>query len=100
MDGSYELIIKDMDRSNNNSSTTTNRYQGNLFYDYRIDFQVINKPEISNVLNYPNPFSTSTKFIFTITGSQLPSNLKIQIMTVKGNIVKEITENELEPRCI
>lgn len=97
VDGTYELIIKDMDRSGNNSSSTSDRYQGTLFYDYRIDFQVINKPMISNILNYPNPFSTSTRFVFTITGSQLPSNLKIQIMTIKGNIVKEITEGELGP---
>jgi len=96
-DGYYELLIKDKDRSGNNSSTTINRFDGNLFFDYKIDFQVINKPMVTNVLNYPNPFTTSTKFIFTITGSEIPDNMKIQIMTIKGTIVKEITKDELGP---
>jgi flagellar hook assembly protein FlgD len=49
------------------------------------------------VLNYPNPFSTSTKFVFTLTGSEIPQYMTIQIMTVKGIVVKEITEQELGP---
>jgi flagellar hook assembly protein FlgD len=52
---------------------------------------------ISNVLNYPNPFTTSTQFIFTITGSELPSYMKIQIMTLTGRVVKEIMKEELGP---
>ena len=52
---------------------------------------------ISNLLNYPNPFSTSTAFVFTLTGSEIPQNLKIQILTVTGKIVREITKDELGP---
>ena len=62
-----------------------------------MSFQVINKPQITNVLNYPNPFTTSTRFVFTLTGSEIPQYMKIQIMTVKGIVVKEITEQELGP---
>jgi hypothetical protein len=94
-DGVYELLIKDKDRTGNNSSTTDNRYLGNAAFDYRIAFEVVNKPMISNVLNYPNPFSTATKFVFTITGSEVPSYMKIQIMTITGKVVKEITKDEL-----
>jgi flagellar hook assembly protein FlgD len=50
---------------------------------------------ISNLLNYPNPFSTSTAFVFTITGAEVPQEFKIQILTVTGKIVKEITKAEL-----
>jgi hypothetical protein len=96
-DGVYELLIKDKDRSGNNSSTTDNRYLGNAAFDYRIAFEVVNKPMISNVLNYPNPFSTATKFVFTITGSEVPNYMKIQIMTITGKVVKEITKDELGP---
>jgi flagellar hook assembly protein FlgD len=46
-------------------------------------------------MNYPNPFSTSTRFVFTLTGSQVPENVIIQIMTVSGKVVREITESEL-----
>ena len=95
-DGTYEILVQDMDRSGNHSSNV-NRYEGNTFFDYKMTFQVVNKPAITNVLNYPNPFSTSTKFIFTLTGSEVPQYMKIQIMTVKGIVVKEITEQELGP---
>lgn len=94
IDGTYELIIKDRDRSGNNSSQA-NKLENNLFYDYKISFEVINKPMVTNVLNYPNPFTTSTRFVFTITGSQVPDYMKIQIMTIKGTVVKEITKEEL-----
>ena len=44
-----------------------------------------------------NPFSTSTRFVFTLTGTEIPARLKIQIMTVTGKIVREITQDELGP---
>ncbi len=86
-DGYYELIITGKDKSNN--------VAGNL--EYKIGFQVINKAMISNMLNYPNPFTTSTAFVFTITGAEVPQNLKIQILTITGKIVREITKDELGP---
>lgn len=52
---------------------------------------------ISNLLNYPNPFTTSTAFVFTLTGSQIPQNMRIQILTMTGKIVREITQLELGP---
>ncbi|HVU53895.1 MAG TPA: C25 family cysteine peptidase [Puia sp.] len=64
---------------------------------YRVGFTIINKPMISNMLNYPNPFTTSTAFVFTITGSEVPQNIKIQILTITGKIVREITSDELGP---
>jgi flagellar hook assembly protein FlgD len=48
-------------------------------------------------MNYPNPFSTSTKFVFTLTGSEVPDEMIIQIMTVTGKVVREITEDQLGP---
>ena len=62
---------------------------------YVISFKVINKSTITEVYNYPNPFSTRTQFVFTLTGSQLPTYMKIQIMTISGKIVKEIDMSEL-----
>jgi hypothetical protein len=84
-DGEYELIVTGKDKSDNAA--------GNI--EYRVAFVVINKPMISNMLNYPNPFTTSTAFVFTITGSEVPQNIKIEIMTITGKIVREITKNEL-----
>jgi hypothetical protein len=86
-DGEYELIISGKDMSQNNAGTM----------EYRVGFDVWNKPMISNVVNYPNPFTTSTAFIFTLTGSEVPQNMKIEILTVTGKIVREITKDELGP---
>jgi len=49
------------------------------------------------LFNYPNPFTTSTAFVFTLTGNQLPQNMRIQILTITGKVVKEITQSELGP---
>jgi hypothetical protein len=87
LDGDYELLVTGKDRSGNTA--------GNV--EYKVGFQVINKPMISNMLNYPNPFTTSTAFVFTITGSEVPQNIKIQILTITGKIVREITKDELGP---
>jgi flagellar hook assembly protein FlgD len=52
---------------------------------------------VSNVLNYPNPFTSYTRFVFTLTGSRLPDYFKIQIMSVSGTVVRELTEADLGP---
>ncbi len=85
MDGKYTLSIKATDRSKNVSGAI----------DYSIQFEVVNKQTITQVFNYPNPFSTSTKFVFTLTGSEVPDIFTIQIMTITGKVVKEITKDEL-----
>jgi hypothetical protein len=89
-DGTYELIVKDADKSGNSSGR-------NARYDYKIGFKVITKMQISQVLNYPNPFSTSTQFIFTLTGEKVPDKIKIQILNIRGQVVREIQKEELGP---
>ncbi len=84
-DGIYQLIVQAKDRSNNQSGLA----------DYRITFEVINHPSVTDVLNYPNPFTTSTQFVFTLTGDQVPQLFTIQIMTVTGKVVREINRDEL-----
>jgi hypothetical protein len=86
-DTEYQLIVSGKDASGNTA--------GEL--EYRVSFRIISKPMISNLLNYPNPFTTSTAFVFTITGTQPPQNMRIQILTITGKIVREITTNELGP---
>ncbi|WP_165871421.1 C25 family cysteine peptidase [Flaviaesturariibacter flavus] len=86
-DGEYTLIVTGKDKSGNTAGRM----------DYKVKFTVINKPMISNMLNYPNPFTTSTAFVFTITGSEVPQNIRIQILTITGKVVREITKEELGP---
>ncbi|RPA68845.1 transporter [Cyclobacteriaceae bacterium YHN15] len=64
---------------------------------YEINFEVINEATITNFYPYPNPFSTSVRFVFTVTGSEVPDQVKIQIMTVTGRVVREILQDELGP---
>ena len=87
LDGDYQLVVSGKDVVGNKA--------GNL--EYRIIFSVINKPMISNLLNYPNPFTTSTAFVFTVTGTEIPQNMRIQILTITGKVVREITKDELGP---
>ena len=86
-DGDYELTVTGKDRSGNTAGAL----------DYHTTFTVINKAMISELLNYPNPFTTSTAFVFTLTGSQIPQNLRIQVLTITGKVVREITKEELGP---
>jgi len=86
-DGFYELIVTGSDKSGNASG----------LIEYKVVFSVVNKSMISNLLNYPNPFTTSTAFVFTLTGNEIPQNMRIQIMTITGKIVREITKEELGP---
>ncbi len=85
VDGRYALIIQARDVSGNAAGK----------YDLKRYFQVITKSSISNVLNYPNPFSTATRFVYTLTGSEITSNYKLQIMTVTGRIVREVSRQEM-----
>jgi len=86
-DGVYELRVQARDRSNNLSGIN----------DYTIKFEIIQKPAITYLTNWPNPFSTQTHFVFTLTGSKVPEYFTIQIMTISGKIVKEISREELGP---
>jgi hypothetical protein len=86
-DGKYLLTVQASDLSANASGDN----------DYRVSFEVINRTTITEVLNYPNPFTTSTRFVFTLTGSAIPTYMKIQIMTITGKVVREVKMHELGP---
>ncbi|MDG1477167.1 MAG: C25 family cysteine peptidase [Vicingaceae bacterium] len=85
VDGDYKLRVQASDRTDNNSGSI----------DYIIGFEVINRSTITNIINYPNPFTTSTRFVFTLTGSEIPDIFKIQIMTITGKVVREVHKEEL-----
>ncbi len=96
-DGTYKLFIQAEDRSYNISGEGEGNIYGQYDYDYKISFEVINKSTITQVLNWPNPFSTATHFVFTLTGDEIPTYFKIQIMTITGKIVREINQDQLGP---
>lgn len=83
--GDYRLRVQAKDISGNWSAKN----------DYVIDFKVVIESSITRLLNYPNPFSTSTRFVFELTGYKVPDKLQIEIFTVSGKLVKIITLEEL-----
>jgi hypothetical protein len=79
--GPHTLSLKVWD-VNNNSSTS------------QIDFVVQSKeaPVLQHVLNYPNPFTTRTEFMFEHNQSCSSLDVQIQIFTVSGRLVKTIAQ--------
>lgn len=87
LDGKYNITVFANDLAGNRSGEN----------DYQVNFEVVNRPTITEVLNYPNPFTTSTRFVFTVTGQQPPTQMRIQIMTVTGRVVREVSMAEMGP---
>ncbi|SNR61529.1 putative type IX secretion system sortase PorU2 [Hymenobacter mucosus] len=84
-DGVYVLEVQGKDGAGNLAGAEP----------YRITFEVISESGITNVYPYPNPITSKAKFVFTLTGNELPRNMKIQIMTLTGRVVREIMMSEL-----
>ncbi|MEN9699359.1 MAG: hypothetical protein RLZZ301_557 [Bacteroidota bacterium] len=80
--GKHQLQLKVWDVNNNSSLST-------------IDFVVQEKqsPTLSHVLNYPNPFTTRTEFMFEHNQSCSALDVQIQIYTISGKLVKTIQQN-------
>ena len=83
-DGEYTLRVQGTDFSGNEAGKSA----------YEINFKVVNEVAVSNLLNYPNPFSTSTRFVYTMTGAEIPETFEIHIFTITGKLVKIIDLHE------
>ncbi|GAA4353690.1 hypothetical protein GCM10023185_14570 [Hymenobacter saemangeumensis] len=86
-DGMYTLRVQVRDPS---GTTAGNQ-------EMEVKFEVVNASTITNVFPYPNPVTSKARFVFTVTGQELPRDMKIQIMTVAGRVVREIFMGELGP---
>ncbi|SHI91107.1 Interleukin-like EMT inducer [Hymenobacter daecheongensis DSM 21074] len=88
LDGTYRLEVQGRD-ANNTQATVGDKYS--------ITFEVISTSSITHLYPYPNPITSKAKFVFTLTGSEMPRNFKIQIMTLTGKVVKQIMMDDLGP---
>jgi Flagellar hook capping protein len=84
-DGEYQLEVESFDPNGNPSGDQR----------YIITFKVINERTVTRVFNYPNPFSTDTRFVYTLTGDQEPEIFQIHVYTVSGRLIKVIDLKEL-----
>ncbi|MGK0314029.1 MAG: hypothetical protein ACI86M_000239 [Saprospiraceae bacterium] len=79
--GKHSLLVKAWDVSNNST-------------EGRIEFTVVDQEgeELRNVYNYPNPFTSSTSFMFEhdLVGSDL--DVFVDIYTISGKLVKTIEQ--------
>ncbi|MDP2387284.1 MAG: type IX secretion system sortase PorU [Bacteroidota bacterium] len=78
-EGNHTLSVKAWDVQNNSSTINT-------------EFIVAASAELAlrQVLNYPNPFTTKTKFFVEHNQCCTDLNLQIQIFTVSGKLIKTI----------
>jgi len=78
-EGTHQLTFKVWDVNNNSSELT-------------IDFIVAKKENltISHLLNYPNPFTTHTDFYFEHNQIHNLTEVRIEIFTITGKLVKTI----------
>ena len=81
--GEHDITLKVWDNSNNSSTNS-------------LTFITIPGDELrlENVLNYPNPFSSSTHFTFYLNQD---ASVEIKIYTVDGRLIKRIREFPGEP---
>lgn len=79
-DGKYTISIQAGDRSGNASGRV----------ELLRDFEVITEQRVSNVFNYPNPFTERTHFVYTLTGDVPPEVFRVQVMTVSGRVVYDV----------
>ncbi|TGE28083.1 putative type IX secretion system sortase PorU2 [Hymenobacter metallicola] len=86
-DGHYSLQVQGRDATGRAAGASS----------YQVSFEVVNAASITHVYPYPNPITHSAQFVFTLTGQQVPRNLKIQILTLTGKVVRQILLEELGP---
>lgn len=79
--GKHSLKVKAWDVANNSSEKT-------------IEFTVVQDQEvrIENLVNYPNPFTTNTEFIFQHNQSGVVLDVKLEVYTISGKLVKSIDQ--------
>ncbi len=87
--GHYTLKLKAWDISNNSAEATT-------------EFWVVSddKLEVKNVVNYPNPFTTNTAFLFEHNRLGDEMQVIIKIFSVSGKLVKTITSDFVANRTL
>ena len=80
-EGDYQLRVRAHDVSGNESGDS----------DYTIAFRIVEENVFTDMVAFPNPFSSSARFAFELGGSELPDEFRIDIYNPAGTIVKTLT---------
>jgi hypothetical protein len=83
-EGPHYLTFKAWDINNNSSES-------------RVDFIVASSAKLAldRVLNYPNPFTTRTQFLFQHNKPCTGMAVQVQIFTVSGKLVKTLDDYQV-----
>ncbi len=87
VEGTYTLHVNATDNNENKAGES----------DYSVSFRISNEEAVGDVVPYPNPFTTSCRFLYTVHGSIVPDNFAIRIFSLSGRAVKTITREEIGP---
>ncbi|MBL0314952.1 MAG: type IX secretion system sortase PorU [Flavobacteriales bacterium] len=84
-EGNHTISLKAWDIHNNSSNSS-------------LDFVVAASSEIAleHVLNYPNPFTTHTEFMFEHNQACVALDVRLQVFTVSGKLVKTIEQKVMQ----
>jgi hypothetical protein len=83
--GFYDLEIQAIDGSDNEAGSV----------GYRVSFEVIGEPLISRVDALPRWFNDHTRFTFTISGTVVPSEIRLEIFNASGQVLRSIGKDEI-----
>jgi hypothetical protein len=84
-DGFYDLKIRARDRAQNNSG----------ILEYQITFEVLGGRLISSVEAQPTTFNDHTRFVFTVSGTKAPAEIRLEIVNAVGQVVRVIGKDEI-----
>jgi hypothetical protein len=87
-EGRYTLRIKAWDVYNNSSEAET-----------YFEVSLADDLTMSNVVNYPNPFSNSTTFTFQRNVID-PINVEVKIFSIAGRLIRKMSEQNITDRSV
>ncbi|MBN1150174.1 T9SS type A sorting domain-containing protein [candidate division WOR-3 bacterium] len=62
-------------------------------YTWTFNVESSSVPDITNIMNFPNPMETSTHFTFILTSGY--ADVKIEIYTISGKLIKVVEAGEV-----
>jgi hypothetical protein len=83
-EGEHSLQVKAWDNFNNST-----------LEEFKINVVSLREVQISDVMNYPNPFSDSTYICYNVSGRV--EKMWIRIFTLSGRLIKEIESGASRP---
>jgi hypothetical protein len=92
--GAFRYPVSSLSEGKHTVNVKVWNINNELSQDY-LEFYVENSANLAlmHVINYPNPFTTSTNFFFEQNQSNQVFDVLIQIYTISGKLVKTISTN-------